>query len=54
MPWLSRFFGTEPLAFADLMVCVGVSLAFFIYLEAEKVFRQWWSRRRANTPAAMG
>ena len=54
VPWLSRFFGTEPLAFADLMVCVGVSLLFFTYLEAEKVFRQWWNRRRANTPAAMG
>jgi Ca2+-transporting ATPase len=53
VPWLSRFFGTEPLAFADLMVCVGVSLVFFLYLEAEKVLRQWWSRRRANTPAAM-
>ena len=53
VPWLSRFFGTEPLAFADLMVCVGVSLLFFIYLEAEKVLRQWFGRRRANTPAAM-
>jgi Ca2+-transporting ATPase len=54
VPWLSRFFGTEPLALVDLMVCVGVSLLFFTYLEAEKVFRQWWNRRRANTPAAMG
>lgn len=53
VPWLCRFFGTEPLAFADLMVCVGVSLVFFTYLEAEKILRQWFGRRRANTPAAM-
>ncbi len=53
VPWLAKFFGTVPLSLADLGVCVGVSLIFFLYLEAEKVLRQWWSRRRADTPAVM-
>jgi len=54
VPVLARFFGTVPLAAHDLMVCVGVSLIFFVYLEAEKVLRQWWARRTADTPTAQG
>jgi Ca2+-transporting ATPase len=53
VPWLAKFFGTVPLSASDLGVCVGVSVVFFLYLEAEKVLRQWWSRRRADTPAVM-
>ena len=52
VPWLARFFGTEPLALSDLGICVGVSLLFMVYLEAEKLLRQWWSRQRADAPAA--
>jgi hypothetical protein len=31
-----------------------VSLLFFVYLETEKILRQWWSRERADTLSAMG
>jgi Ca2+-transporting ATPase len=39
VPPLSRFFGTTPLAGADLGLCAGVSLVFFLYLELEKLVR---------------
>jgi Ca2+-transporting ATPase len=49
LPPLARFFGTVPLSGTDLAVCVGVSLLFFVYLEAEKVVRLW--RRRVHADA---
>ncbi|MFM2173666.1 MAG: hypothetical protein RLZZ54_1593 [Cyanobacteriota bacterium] len=49
VPALSAFFGTTPLAASDLGVCVGFSLLFFLYLELEKIWRQW--RRQASTHA---
>jgi Ca2+-transporting ATPase len=52
VPWLARFFGTEPLALSDLGICIGVSLIFVVYLEAEKLLRQWWNRERADAPSA--
>ncbi|MEB3320666.1 MAG: cation-transporting P-type ATPase [Cyanobium sp.] len=54
VPMLAKFFGTVPLRMTDLMVCVGVSLIFLFYLEAEKILRQWWARRTADTPSAQG
>jgi Ca2+-transporting ATPase len=45
---LARFFGTVPLAGRDLLICVGVSLLFFFYLELEKVVRLWRRRSHAN------
>jgi Ca2+-transporting ATPase len=51
VPWLARFFGTEPLALSDLGICIGVSLIFVVYLEAEKLLRQWWNRQRADAPS---
>lgn len=48
VPWLAKFFGTVPLSASDLGVCVGVSLIFFVYLEAEKVLRLWWRRRTSD------
>jgi Ca2+-transporting ATPase len=52
VPWLARFFGTVPLSLSDLGVCVGVSLLFMVYLEAEKLLRQWWRRQRADSPSS--
>jgi Ca2+-transporting ATPase len=49
VPALSTFFGTTPLTASDLGVCVGFSLLFFLYLELEKIWRQW--RRQASTHA---
>jgi Ca2+-transporting ATPase len=49
VPWLSRFFGTTPLSIHELLVCVGFSLLFFLYLELEKLWRQW--RRFAGSHA---
>jgi Ca2+-transporting ATPase len=40
VPWLSNFFGTTPLSGHDLLICVGFSLFFFLYLELEKILRQ--------------
>jgi len=54
VPWLARFFGTVPLPGADLLICVGVSLVFFVYLEAEKLLRQWRRRATANVPTSLG
>ena len=49
VPPLSRFFGTQPLNGQDLILCLGFSLLFFLYLELEKVWRLW--RRRASADA---
>ena len=54
VPWLARFFGTVPLQGSDLLICVGVSLVFFVYLEAEKLLRQWRRRATANVPTSLG
>ncbi len=51
VPALSRFFGTVPLSAADLLICVGVSLVFFVVLEADKILRLWWRRSSADAPA---
>ncbi|KEF41651.1 MAG: metal ABC transporter ATPase [Cyanobium sp. CACIAM 14] len=37
LPPLARFFGVSPLRASDLMACVGVSVVFVAYLEAEKL-----------------
>ncbi len=49
VPTFSSFFGTTPLSLHDLLICVGVSLVFFLYLELEKGWRIW--RRRAHADA---
>jgi Ca2+-transporting ATPase len=36
---IARFFGTQPLAGNDLLLCIGFSLLLFLYLELEKVWR---------------
>jgi Ca2+-transporting ATPase len=48
VPWLSTFFGTRPLALDDLLVCIGFSLLFFVFLEAEKGWRLWRLRAHAD------
>ena len=48
VPALSRFFGTVPLSGADLLVCLGVSLVFFVYLELDKLRILWGHRRRSD------
>jgi Ca2+-transporting ATPase len=49
VPALSGFFGTTALSGADLGVCIGFSLLFFLYLELEKIWRLW--RRQASSDA---
>ena len=49
VPVLSNFFGTTALSGADLGLCVGFSLLFFLYLELEKIWRLW--RRQASSDA---
>lgn len=46
---LARFFGTKALNLDDLLVCIGFALLFFVYLEADKIWRLW--RRQANANA---
>ena len=49
VPALSNFFGTTPLQAEDLLLCIGFSLLFFLFLELEKIWRLW--RRSANANA---
>ena len=48
VPALSGFFGTKPLAAHDLLVCIGYALLFFLYLEADKIWRLWRRQATAN------
>jgi Ca2+-transporting ATPase len=41
VPALAEFFGTQPLSGHELMICVAFSLLLFLYLELEKIWRQW-------------
>jgi Ca2+-transporting ATPase len=50
VPSLASFFGTVPLSGQDLLLCVGVSLVFFLYLELDKL-RILWSRHRHSDAA---
>ena len=45
---LARFFGTEPLSAHNLLLCLGVSVLFFLYLELEKIWRLWRRQRSAD------
>ena len=47
VPALSNFFGTVPLSGTDLLICVGVSLVFFVSLELDKL-RILWGRHRGS------
>ena len=49
VPWLSNFFGTTALKGHDLLICVGFSLLFFLYLELEKIWRQWRLKGEAHS-----
>jgi len=48
VPWLAKFFGTTPLTLNELLICVGVSALFFVYLELEKIWRLWRRSAQAN------
>jgi len=48
VPALSRFFGTTALKPLDLLVCVGVSLLLFVYLELEKLVCLWRGKARSH------
>ncbi len=49
VPALATFVGTTPLAGRELLVCVGFSLLFFLYLELEKIWRLWQRSATADT-----
>jgi Ca2+-transporting ATPase len=48
VPWLAKFFGTTPLTLNELLICVGFSGVFFVYLELEKFWRLWRRSAQAN------
>jgi Ca2+-transporting ATPase len=48
LPALSSFFGTVPLSGRDLLLCVGVSLVFFVYVELDKLRLQWTRHRHSD------
>ena len=48
VPPLSRFFGTTALPAVDLLICMGVSLLLFVYLELEKMIRLWRRTSRSD------
>ncbi|MDX2273130.1 MAG: cation-transporting P-type ATPase [Cyanobacteriota bacterium] len=41
VPFLSRFFGTDPLTGAELLICVGFSLLVLLWIEIEKLVIRW-------------
>ena len=49
VPSLASFFGTTPLSSHHLLVCVGFSALFFLYLELEKIWRLWRRSARADS-----
>ena len=49
VPALASFFGTTPLSSHHLLVCVGFSALFFLYLELEKIWRLWRRSARADS-----
>ena len=49
VPWLSNFFGTTALSGHDLLICVGFSFLFFLYLELEKIWKQWRQKVAAHS-----
>ncbi|MFN7898849.1 MAG: cation-translocating P-type ATPase [Synechococcaceae cyanobacterium] len=48
IPVLAKFFGTQALNSTELLICVGFSMLFFLYLEVEKIIRQFRLKARAN------
>ncbi|MEX0588758.1 MAG: cation-transporting P-type ATPase [Cyanobium sp.] len=49
MVWSYRYEGAS-----GPLICVGVSLVFFVYLEAEKLLKHWRRRASANVPTSLG
>ncbi|MGL5083800.1 MAG: cation-translocating P-type ATPase [Microcoleaceae cyanobacterium] len=41
VPPLQKFFGTEALTLRELGICLGFSLLVFVWVELEKLIRQW-------------
>ena len=50
VPALSGFFGTAPLSGSELLLCIGVSLVFFVLLELDKLRVLWGHHRHSDTP----
>jgi len=50
VPWLAKFFGTTPLSLRELLICVGVSALFLLYLELEKFWRFWRRGIHSHAP----
>lgn len=49
-PWLQALFATQPLSFADGLICVAAGVLLFILLEIEK----WLQRRYMAEPIGKG
>ena len=49
VPFLAKFFGTQPLSGQELLICVGFSLLLFLYLELEKLWRLWRRHAQADS-----
>jgi len=45
---LRNFFGTHVLSFQELLVCFGFSALIFVWIELEKLFIRWYSRRQTS------
>lgn len=52
-PPLQDFFGTHPLTFQELMICVGFSLLMFVWIELEKLIRRWYFSRSKEFPSSL-
>ncbi len=48
VPPLQSFFGTHPLTFTELLICLGFSALMFVWIEMEKLVQRWFFQRRQN------
>ncbi len=44
-PPFQSFFGTHPLDMLELGICVGFSMLMLVWIEGEKLFLRWYSRK---------
>nr|WP_322744214.1 MULTISPECIES: cation-transporting P-type ATPase [unclassified Coleofasciculus] len=45
VPFLQDFFGTQPLTWTELLICLGFSTSLFVWVELEKLFIRWYRSR---------
>ena len=48
VPSLRQFFGTDALTASELGLCFGFSMLLILWVESEKIFCRWWTKRHTS------